>query len=149
MRQEQADAIDPEAPSLVRIRQGVEASLRFMSSQHRLYSMFDLDGVDPKLGRDLRAGSEIHTLDTARHIRAGIDEGTIRADDPLLLAVGVTGAVAYFNHLHRTGRIDGSLDDVARFVGRFVVRALAASDEVAAAAERYGLSAVRGAEAAG
>lgn len=141
MRQEQAAAIDPEAPALVRIRQGVEASLRFMNNQRRLYSMFELDGVDPELGRVLRAGGDVHTLDTAAHIRAGVAEGTIRDDDPELLAVGVTGTVAYFNHLHRIGRIDGDLDELAKFVGRFVVHALASCDEAAAASELSGAAA--------
>jgi len=132
MRQMQAEAIDPDAPALVRIRQGVEASLRFMSEWRRLYSMFDLDGVDPELAQSLRSGSDVHTLDTARHIREGIAEGTIRDEDPLLLAYGVIGTVAYFNHLHRMARIDGDLDDVVRFVGSFVVRALASGDGIAA-----------------
>ncbi len=136
MRQMQADAIDPEAPALVRIRQGVEASLRFMSERRRLYSMFDLDGLDPELARTLRAGGEVHTHDTARHIREGIADGTIRDEDPLLLAYGVVGTVAYFNHLHRITRIEGDLDDIVPFVGRFVVRALASDDEAAERAER-------------
>ena len=134
MRQSQALAIDPAASPLVRIRQGVEASIVFMSEHRRLYSMFDLESLDPKLTALLRQGSDVHTTDTARHIREGIDAGEIRDDDPLMLAWGVVGSVSSYSHLHRTGRIDLSLDEVARFAGRYVVHSLAASDEVAIAA---------------
>ncbi|HEX2849624.1 MAG TPA: helix-turn-helix domain-containing protein [Acidimicrobiales bacterium] len=136
MRQQQTAAIDPAANPLVRVRQGVEASIVFMGEQRRLYSMFDLETVDSDLREMLRRGSDVHALDTARHIRAGIDAGLVRDDDPLMLAWGVVGTVSSYSHLHRTGRLDWPLDEVARFTGRFVVRALASSDAVALDAER-------------
>ena len=131
MRQNQALAIDPKASPLVRIRQGVEASIQFMSEQQRLYSMFDLESLDPELTTVLRRGSDVHALDTAKHIREGIELGEIRDDDPLMLAWGVVGTVSSYSHLHRTGRLDAPLEEVSRFAGRFVVHTLAASDEIA------------------
>ena len=131
IRVQQASAIDPSANALVRIRQGVEASVRFMAENRRLYTMFGLESLDAELTEVLRAGGDIHAVDTARHIREGIDEGLIRDDDPLLLAWAVVGAVSSFTELHRTGRIDRPLAEVATFAGRFVVRSLAASDEIA------------------
>jgi AcrR family transcriptional regulator len=139
MRQHQSVAIDPEANPLVRIRQGSEASILFMQHQQRLYSMLDLESLDPQLTKLLRRGGDVHAKDTARHIEAGIAQGLIRDDDPLLLAWGVVGAVSSFSHLYRTGRLgDAPVVDVMRFTGRFVVRAIAASDEIAAAAEDEG-----------
>ena len=131
MRQQQQSAIDPAANPLVRIRQGTEASIRFMGEHRRLYSLTDLESMGPKLTRLLRAGSDVHAQDTARHIEAGIAQGMIRDDDPLMLAWGVVGTVSSFSQLHRTGRIDRDLDDLAAFAGRFVVRSLAASDAIA------------------
>jgi AcrR family transcriptional regulator len=136
IRVEQAAAINPEANALVRIGQGAEASIRFMGEHRRLYSMFDIESLDPKLTKLLRAGGDVHAVDTARHIREGIDAGLIRDDDPVLLAWSVVGTVSTLSHLHHTGRIDRPLDEVAAFTGRLVVRALAAGDEVAADAER-------------
>lgn len=136
MRQSQQLAIDPDASPLVRIRQGVEASIAFMSEHRRLYSMFDLESLDPKLTALLRRGGDIHAIDTAHHIREGIEAGEIRDEDPLMLAWGLVGMVSSYSHLHRTGRIDLPLDELAQFVGRFVVSSLAASDDVAAAAMR-------------
>ena len=139
MRQHQSVAIDPAASPLVRIRQGSEASILFMQQQQRLYSMLDLETPDPQLTKLLRQGGDVHAKDTARHIAAGIEQGLIRDDDPVLLAWGVVGAVSSFSHLYRTGRLgDVSVLDVMRFTGRFVVRALAASDGIARAAEDEG-----------
>lgn len=138
LRQFQASAIDPNANALVRIRQGTEGSILFMAEQRRLYSLLDIDSLDPRLTEVLRSGGDVHARDTARHIRQGIDEGLIRDDDPLMLAWGVVGTVSSFSHLHHTGRIDAPLIDVARFAGRFVVGSLAASDEVAADAIAQG-----------
>ena len=131
MRQQQQQAIDPTANPLLRIRQGTESSIRFMGQHRRLYSLTDLESMGPKLTRLLRAGSDVHARDTAQHVEAGIAQGMIRDDDPLMLAWGVVGTVSSFSQLHRTGRIDRDLDDLATFTGRFVVRSLAASDAIA------------------
>ncbi len=135
MRSEQRAAIDPAAHPLLRIRQGTEASIRFMGEHRRLYSIIDLESLNPALTTLLRAGGDIHAQDTARHVRAGIEQGLIRDDDPLMLAWGVVGTVSSFSHLHRTGRLDQTIDELATFAGRFVVRALASSDDVAARVE--------------
>lgn len=133
MRQQQRQAIDANANPLLRLRQGTESSIRFMGEHRRLYSIIELESRGPTLTKALRGEGDIHAHDTARHIQAGIDQGLIRDEDPLMLAWGVVGAVSSFSHLHRTGRIDRSLDDLATFAGRFVVRAMAASDEIAEA----------------
>jgi AcrR family transcriptional regulator len=132
MRQHQRAAIDATANPLVRLRQGTEASIRFMGEHRRLYgSLTDLESLGPELTKMLRAGGDVHAGDTARHIEAGIAQGLIRDDDPTMLAWGVVGTVSSFSQLHRTGRIDRPLDELAAFAGRFVVRSLAASDRVA------------------
>ena len=131
MRAQQKHDIDPTANPLLRLRQGTESSIRFMGEHRRLYSIIDLESLGPSLTRLLRSGGDVHARDNARHIQDGIDQGIIRDDDPLMLAWSLVGTVSSFSHLHRTGRIDRSLDELAQFAGRFVVRALAASDEIA------------------
>ena len=145
MRQIQARAIDLSVSPLLRIRQGAEASVLFMSEHRRLYSMLDLESLDPELTAVLREGGDVHAIDTARHIREGIDCGEIRDEDPMMLAWGVVGTVSSYSHLHRTGRLDTTLEELAPFVGRFVVNTLAASDEVAAEIERAAAKARRAA----
>lgn len=136
LREQQARAIDPEADPLTRVRQGVEASMRFMAEQRRLYSLFDFTNSDQQFTDVLRKGSTVHASDTARHIREGIDLGLIRAEDPDLLAYGVVATVASFSSMYRTGRLDLPIEELAAFTGRFVVQALAADDAAAAATHR-------------
>jgi len=80
----------------------------------------------------------VHVTDVAALIREGITAGLIRDDDPLLLARGVVGIVGLYSHFHRTGRSDVPIDELAQFVGRWVVRSLAADDEIARSVERDG-----------
>lgn len=136
LREEQASAIDPKADPLTRVRQGVESSMRFMAEQRRLYSMFDFESSDGRFADILRKGSAVHSQDTSFHIRDGIRQGLIRDEDPDLLAFGVVATVASFSSMHRTGRLELPIGDLVAFTGRFVVSALAASEEAAAAALR-------------
>jgi AcrR family transcriptional regulator len=134
LRVAQADAIDASANALVRIRQGVEASVRFNAEHRRLFSMWEMEGLDKTFADVVRRGTRTHAADTARHIGQGIDEGLIRDDDPLLLAYHVVGMIASLSVLHRSRQIEVPVDELAAFAGRFVVNALAADDAAAARA---------------
>jgi hypothetical protein len=54
----------------------------------------------------------------------------------------VVGAVGYYGHFHRSGRVTLPISELARFVGRFVVCSLAADEAIARAvlAEATGAS---------
>jgi AcrR family transcriptional regulator len=123
LRHAQAEAMDRDADPLVRIRQGTEASVRFMA-QHRAF--FALLEVEQRgLSSLLREGTEIHATDTARLVKEAQSDGLIPEErDPMLLSLGVVGAVAHFSHFHRSGRIEMAVDDLAAFVADWVVAAL-------------------------
>ena len=93
--------------------------------------MLEVENQERRFADLLRRGNEIHMADTVRLVQAGIADGTIRDEDPVLLALGVVGAVAYYGHFHRTRRADLPVAELAAFVGRYVVRALAADEEIA------------------
>ncbi len=131
LRKAQASAMDPDAEPLLRIRQGVEASLTTMSRHAHFFAMLQVENLDERFADVLRRGNEIHVADTARLIRDGVADGTIRDEDPELLALGVNSAVAYYGHFHRTGRIEMPVADLSAFVGRYVVRTLAADETIA------------------
>lgn len=136
LRRSQGEAIDPDANALVRIRQGAEASVRFMAINAPFFSLLEVENIDRRFVDVLRQGTDVHVADVASHIRDGITGGLIRDDDPLLLARGVVGIVGLYSHFHRTGRTDVPIDELASFVGRYVVRSLAADDEIALEAEQ-------------
>jgi AcrR family transcriptional regulator len=132
LRKAQARAMDPAAEPLLRIRQGVEASLAVMSSNAHFFAMLEVENLEKRFADVLRRGNEVHVADTVRLVKAGIADGSIRDEDPLVLALGVVGAVAYYAHFHRTGRVVLPVEELAPFVGRYVVHALAADEQVAA-----------------
>ncbi|HEX2381996.1 MAG TPA: TetR/AcrR family transcriptional regulator [Acidimicrobiales bacterium] len=136
LRRSQGEALDPSADALTRIRQGAEASVRFMAINAPFFALLEVESVDRQFVDVLRKGTEVHVTDVANLIREGIVAGLIRDEDPVLLARGVVGVVGMYSHFHRTGRTDLPIGELASFVGRFVVRTLAADDEIARAADR-------------
>lgn len=131
LRTAQGRAIDLDATPLQQIRQGTEASLVYMAERAPFFALLEVENINRDFADELRLGTQVHTADTRRLIEAGIARGAIREDDPDLLALGVVGAVGYYGHFHRSGRVTMPIDDLARFVGRFVVCSLAADESIA------------------
>jgi AcrR family transcriptional regulator len=136
LRRAQAAAMDPDADPLVQLRQGSEATVRFMAAHAQAFALVAVENVDREFVEDIRRGTEIHADDSERIVRAGIAAGLIRDEQPRLLAYSVLATVGWFAHWHRTGRLDTDVDGLAAFVGRQVVCSLAASEEIASQALR-------------
>ncbi len=129
LRRAQGEAIDPLADPVTQIRQGTEASVRFMAEHASYFALLEVETRDRELARLLRTGSEVHQADTARLIRHAMAAGLIPCDeDPDLLALAVVGTVAHLANAHRHGRLTLPIDELASFAGRWVVRALAGHD---------------------
>lgn len=131
LRAAQASSMVPDGEPLLQIRLGAEASVTYMSQHAHFFALLEVENLEKRFADVLRKGTDIHIADTTALIRTGIAGGDIREEDPHLLALGVVGAVAYYSHFHRTGRADGDVAELARFVGRSVVCALAADEEIA------------------
>jgi AcrR family transcriptional regulator len=136
LRRAQGDAVDLDADPLTRIHQGTAASVRFMSEHSPFFALLEVENADRQFVDVLRGGTEVHVTDVATLNVEGIEAGQIAEEDPILLARGVVGIVGIYSHFHRTGRTDTPVDELAAFVARFVVRSLAADDEIATAVER-------------
>jgi AcrR family transcriptional regulator len=134
LRREQGAVLDPEAPPLVNLYRGTQASVRFMAEHSHFFSLLEVEGRN--FTDVLRQGTQQHVRDMVRIIKAGQADGSIREDDSTLLAIGVVGAVGQFSHFHRTGRIDKPLPELADFVARYVVHSVAADEEAITAAMR-------------
>jgi AcrR family transcriptional regulator len=131
LRRAQAAAMDDAADPLTRIRQGAEASVRFMSEHTSFFSVVaDAGrhaGRDAAIATVLAEGAAIYTADVERLIDKAKADGQIPEDaDSHLLALGVVGSVAQFAHHQRAGRVELDGDELAGFVGTWVVRALGA-----------------------
>ncbi len=129
LRRQQGAAMDPAAPPLVQLRRGTEASVLFMAEHAHFFSLLEVEGRN--FTDVLRQGTEQHIADTLALVQAGQAAGTVRDEDPALLALGVVGAVGHYSHFHRTGRITMPLAELADFVARWVVHSVAADEQAA------------------
>ena len=125
LRAAQAGAIDPVADPLTRIRQGTEASVRFMAQHRAFFALLEVEQRADGLAGLLREGTDVHTADTALLVKEAQAAGQVPEDrDPQLLALGIVGAVAHFSHFQRSGRIEMDVDALAHFVGDWVTAAI-------------------------
>jgi AcrR family transcriptional regulator len=130
LRRTQRAAMDRDAPALVRLAQGTVASVHFMAEHSSFFSLLEIEARN--VADALRQGTEQHLGDVKRLIEAGQADGSVTKDDDAdLLALAVVGAVGQFSHFHRTGRVAMTLDDMANYVARLVVRILTADEQVA------------------
>ena len=131
LRQYQAVAMDRDAEPLLQIRQGTEASVRYMANYANFFALLEVENLEKQFADELRKGTEVHTRDMAALLRRGIADGTIRDENVELLAYGIVSTVGLYGHFHRTGRMPIPVEDLAAFVGRFVVCSLASHEKVA------------------
>ena len=124
LRRAQADAMEPDADAVERIRQGTEASVRFMAEHATYFALVDVERADPAIADALRTGSEVYLDDVTALVREAQAAGSVPDADPRLLALGVLGAVSSFSNAWRSGRIELSTDELATFVAEWVTRAL-------------------------
>lgn len=126
LRRAQAAAIDPDADPLTQIRQGAEASVRFMAVHASYFTLLDVEYRDDARAAMVRDGDRVHMADTVRLVKAAQEGGRVPdSTDPHLLALCVNGTVAQFAHFHRAGRLPMDVDELAGFVGEWVAKALA------------------------
>ncbi len=134
LRREQGAALRDDASPLVNLYRGTEVSVRFMAEHAHFFSLLEVEGRN--FTDVLRQGTQQHINDMVRIVEAGQADGTIREEDPTLLALGVVGSVGHYSHFHRTGRISVPLPELATFVARYVVHSLASDEDAIRAALR-------------
>ena len=126
LRRAQAAAMATGADPLTRIRQGTEASVVFMAEHRSYFALLDVERADEAMAPLLREGSDVYAGDVVRLVREAQASGLVGDGDPRLYATGVLGAVSSFSHALRTA-LDVEVNELARFVGDWVVRALRAN----------------------
>lgn len=124
LRRAQAAAMDAAADPVTRIRQGAEASVRFMAEHQTYFALLDVERTDEALSSVMKEGSDVYASDVRRLIEAAQTDGLLPDGDPSFYAIGVLGSVSSFSHAHRSGRLDIPIDDLAVLVGEWVTQAL-------------------------
>lgn len=125
LRRAQAAAMDSEADPITRIRQGTEASVRFMAEHQPYFALLDVERTDDSLAQVMREGSDVYAGDVRRLVQQAQRDGLVADADPSFYVVGILGAVSSFSNAHRVGRLRMPIDDLAALVGDWVTRALA------------------------
>lgn len=131
LRRAQARAIEGESDPVRRIAKGIVSSLRFAEDHENLYALLRFAGTQERFAPLIEQSNEIHAQDTAQHIRAAIDNGSIPPADPLLLAHGIVATVFQFARLRAAGTIDMRIDELAEFVSGFCLRGIGVSENLA------------------
>jgi AcrR family transcriptional regulator len=124
LRRAQAAAMQPDADAITRIRQGTEASVRFMAEHQPYFALLDVERTDDALAAVMKEGSDVYASDVRRLIVEAQSTGLIPDGDPAFYVVGVLGAVSSFGHAHRSGRLAMPIADLATLVGDWVMRAV-------------------------
>src|SRR4051812_39380895 len=89
LRRAQAKAMDAEEEPLLQIRQGTEASVIYQATHAAFFALLGVENLDKQFTSELRKGTEVHMADVAVLIKRGVADGSIRDDEPDLLAYGV------------------------------------------------------------
>ncbi len=124
LRRAQAAAMTVDADSVCRIRQGAEASVRFMAEHQPYFALLDVERTDDSMAEVMKEGSDVYASDVRRLVEEAQAAGLVDDGDPAFFAIGVMGAVSSFSHAHRMGRLDMPIDDLAHLVGEWVTRAM-------------------------
>ena len=124
LRRAQAEAMDPDAGPVDRIRQGAEASVRFIAAHAPYFALIEVERADPDVADALRGGSRVYLDDVVALVEEAQARGDVADADPRLLALGVLGAVSSYTNALRTGQVDLSPEELAPFVGQWVAGAL-------------------------
>lgn len=133
LRRTQAAAMEGIDGPIDRLRRGTEASVLFMAEHRSYFALLEMERTDARMAPVLREGGEVYSRDVARLIREAQDIGSIPDDlDAELASLGVLATVSSFGQYVRSGRLEMPVDDLAHFVGDWVVRALGALTEAPA-----------------
>ena len=124
LRRAQAGAMELTADALTQLRQGSEASVRFMVEHRAWFALLDMEGSDPVLAAAVDEGAAVYVADVERLVRRGQVDGSVVEGDPHLLAIGTVGAVGVFARARRRGLLDRDDVALAHEVGAWVERAL-------------------------
>ncbi|HSS11506.1 MAG TPA: TetR/AcrR family transcriptional regulator, partial [Acidimicrobiales bacterium] len=98
LRRCQQLAIADEADPVRRIELGIRASLRWISEQRHLSTLFQFAATEERFAPTIRRGQEVAVADAARHVNEAIAQGRIADADALELTHAIIGVT---NHLAR------------------------------------------------
>jgi AcrR family transcriptional regulator len=98
LRRAQRQAIAEEPDPVRRIEAGIRAAVGWLSDYRHLFVLLEFARTEERFAPLIRQGEEQAVADALPHVKAGIDAGLIRRQDPLVVAHAILGVT---HHLAR------------------------------------------------
>jgi len=115
LRRSQRQAIADEPDPVRRIESGIRTAVTWLSDNRHLFVLLEFARTEERFAPLIRQGEEQAVADALPHVKAGMDAGLIRREDPLVVAhaiLGVTDQLARVLVLEQ-GRPAGEVADGA------------------------------------
>ncbi len=91
LRRAQRQAIADEPDPVRRIEAGIRAAVTWLDSNRELFVLLEFARTEERFAPLIRLGEEQAVADALPHVKAGIDAGLIRREDPLVVAHAILG----------------------------------------------------------
>lgn len=98
LRRAQRQAIADEPDPVRRIEGGIRATVAWLEANHHLFVLLEFARTEERFAPLIRQGEEQAVADALPHVKAGMDAGLIRREDPLVVAHAILGVT---DHLAR------------------------------------------------
>jgi AcrR family transcriptional regulator len=115
LRRAQRQAIADEPDPVRRIEAGIRAAVAWLDSNRDLFVLLEFARTEERFAPLIRQGEEQAVADALPHVKAGVDAGLVRREDPLVVTHAILGLT---QHLARVlvleqGRPAGEVADSA------------------------------------
>jgi AcrR family transcriptional regulator len=104
LRWSQKQAISDEPDPVRRIEAGIRTAVTWLDANRHLFLLLEFARTEERFAPMIRAGEEQAVADALPHVKAGIEVGLIRREDPLLLSHAILGVT---DHLSRVLVLEG------------------------------------------
>lgn len=98
LRRAQRQAIADEPDPVRRIEAGIRAAVTWLDDNRHLFVLLEFARTEERFAPLIRQGEEQALADALPHVKAGMDAGLIRREDPLVVAHAILGVT---HHLAR------------------------------------------------
>lgn len=98
LRRAQRQAIADEPDPVRRIEAGIRAAVTWLDAKRELFVLLEFARTEERFAPLIRQGEEQAVADALPHVKAGMDAGLIRREEPLLVAHAILGLT---DHLAR------------------------------------------------
>ena len=99
LRRAQRNAIEGLDTPLARIEAGIRRSIEWLASNRQYVTLIQFAATEDRFTAHLRRGADVAVADLVKHVKDGINDGSLADGDPVVISHAILGVT---NHLART-----------------------------------------------